>query len=185
MVTAPTISGVDPRDVMNTFAQYGFRKTSMEDIAKAVRLSRQSIYKKFGSKESCYTWALRTYTETLYRNVFELLEKGDGAPLQVLEEVLLHVVSDSLEISKTDHGAKLLEDALEIAAAQPENWPGAYVAKLGEFLLRQGLASTSERAQDLSYLVITAARGALVISQSKEDFVLEIRRLLLVIFVEE
>ncbi len=35
----------------------------MEEIARAVGLSRQSIYKKFGSKEACYTWALKTYME--------------------------------------------------------------------------------------------------------------------------
>ncbi len=42
------------KDLMLTFAQYGFKKTSMEDIGSAVGVTRQSIYKKFGSKEKCY-----------------------------------------------------------------------------------------------------------------------------------
>ncbi len=185
MIVSSTISGVDPRDIMNVVAQYGFRKTSMEEIARAVGLSRQSIYKKFGSKEACYTWALKTYMENLYRDVFSVMEKADGAPLEVLEKVLLYVVGDSLELSRTHHGAELLENALDVAAAQPENWPEAYLAKVGEFLLRQGLASSPERAQDLSYLLITAARGAMVVAQTKEDFAADIRRLLKAMFPED
>ena len=38
------------KDMLATFAQYGFKKTSMADIARAMGISRQSVYKKFDQK---------------------------------------------------------------------------------------------------------------------------------------
>ena len=75
------IPGIDPKGIMMAFAQYGFRKTSMEDIARASDLSRQSIYKKFGSKESCYEQVLLAYMAGVYTELFRILEEASGAPL--------------------------------------------------------------------------------------------------------
>ena len=36
------------------FLRYGYRKTSMDQIARAVGLSRQSLYSRFGNKESLF-----------------------------------------------------------------------------------------------------------------------------------
>ena len=49
------------RQVLRTFAVYGFKKTSMEDIAKAIGVSRQSVYKRFGNKKRCYAWVVDAY----------------------------------------------------------------------------------------------------------------------------
>ena len=178
MIIAAKITGVEPRDVIAAFAQYGFRKTSMEDIAKAVNLSRQSIYKKFGSKESCYTWALKTYMQTLYHNVFEILDKAEGAPKNVLEEVLISVVGDSVEIGHSQHGPELLEDALQAASADPENLPHRYEDKLSAYLLRQNLATSDAQAQDLAHVLVTATRGALIVAGSRDSYASDIRRIL-------
>ncbi|WP_331252143.1 TetR/AcrR family transcriptional regulator [Ruegeria lacuscaerulensis] len=173
---------MNPQDIMTAFAQYGFRKTSMEDIARAVGLSRQSIYKKFGSKDACYAWALRAYTEALYQHVFALLDQAENAPMAVVETALISVVGDSVELAESRHGSELLEDALAVASAQPENWPSLYAQKLGAFILRHDLAATPERAQDLAHILITATRGALVVASSREAFARDIRRILRGVF---
>ncbi len=178
MVTASAVARIDPKDVMMAFAQYGFRKTSMEDIARAVNLSRQSIYKKFESKNACYNWSLTTYMERLYQRVFEVLETVDGADMDILEKVFNLVVGDAVELAKTTHGAQLLEDSLQIAAAHEDNLMGSYVMKLGDFLLRRGLADSPERAQDLAHLLITSSRGALVVATSRQDFSEQMHRIL-------
>ncbi|MBO9410930.1 MULTISPECIES: TetR/AcrR family transcriptional regulator [unclassified Ruegeria] len=182
MVSAYTISGVNPRDVMTAFAQYGFRKTSMEDIARAVGLSRQSIYKKFGSKDACYSWSLVTYMQALYQNVFGILDEAKGDPIDVLATVLTSVVGDSVELAKTRHGAELLEDALKLSADQPENWPKVYVENLARFMSENGLAATPDRALDLAHLLVTSTRGALVVSTSRDEFSDDIHRILRTVF---
>ena len=182
MVTAARISGIEPLNVIAAFAQYGFRKTSMEDIAKSVNLSRQSIYKKFGSKEACYTWALRTYMTTLYQSVFALLDEASDDPLQVLEDVLVSIVGDSVELAKTQHGSELLEDALKAASEEDDNLPRRYEQKLSEYLLRQNLATGDARAVDLAHVLVTATRGALVAATSRESYVADIKRILQAMF---
>ncbi|WP_051927406.1 TetR/AcrR family transcriptional regulator [Ruegeria halocynthiae] len=178
MVTASTVSGIDPRDIISVFAQNGFCKTSMEDIAQAVGLSRQSIYKKFGSKEACYNWSLKTYMTNVYTRVFAILEEMDGPPQDILERVFDAVVGDGVDLAKTPHGVKLVEDSLEVAASQKENWPECYRIRLSEFLLRSGFASSPEQGQDIAHLLVTASRGALVVASSRQDFSEDMRRII-------
>src|SRR5271168_3306386 len=39
------------REAAPVFLRYGFRKTSMDDVARAVKLSRQGLYLHFSNKE--------------------------------------------------------------------------------------------------------------------------------------
>jgi TetR/AcrR family transcriptional regulator of autoinduction and epiphytic fitness len=42
-----------------TFVRYGFRKTSMEEVARAAHLSRQALYLHFATKEELFGAAVR------------------------------------------------------------------------------------------------------------------------------
>lgn len=55
--------GVDRRDVvltaaLETFVRYGYRKTSMDDIAIAARISRPGLYFLFSSKQELFAAAI-------------------------------------------------------------------------------------------------------------------------------
>jgi AcrR family transcriptional regulator len=169
--------GIDPRAVMLVFAQYGFRKTSMEDIARAANLSRQSIYKKFGSKEACYDAILRAYLANIYESVFTLFDTETEDPLHTLEQVFDTVSGDSLEFARTPHGTELMETALRAAASWPENWPQAYQDRLAGFLCRHGFAATEDRCADIAHVLITAARGALITAPTHQAFCDDMRRI--------
>ncbi|MGH3251856.1 MAG: TetR/AcrR family transcriptional regulator [Trebonia sp.] len=43
---------------LDTFARYGYRKTSMEDVARAAAISRPGLYLLFGSKAELFTAAV-------------------------------------------------------------------------------------------------------------------------------
>lgn len=61
------------------FVRYGFRKTSMADIARAAAISRASLYLAFSSKEELFrAGSMRAHTQTLH-NVAAVLEGGGGA----------------------------------------------------------------------------------------------------------
>jgi len=56
-------SGADRRDVvltaaLETFIRYGYRKTCMEDIARAARISRPGLYFLFASKQELFAAAI-------------------------------------------------------------------------------------------------------------------------------
>ena len=46
------------RAALAVFARYGFRKTSMEEVARAADLSRQGLYLLFGDKEALFRAAI-------------------------------------------------------------------------------------------------------------------------------
>jgi AcrR family transcriptional regulator len=43
---------------LDTFARYGYRKTSMEDVARSADISRPGLYLMFGSKQELFTAAV-------------------------------------------------------------------------------------------------------------------------------
>ncbi|MFK0292814.1 TetR/AcrR family transcriptional regulator [Streptomyces sp. NPDC090442] len=49
-----------------TFARFGYRKTSMEEVARAARISRPGLYFLFSSKEALFRAAV---TQTLERDI--------------------------------------------------------------------------------------------------------------------
>ncbi|HZZ88834.1 MAG TPA: helix-turn-helix domain-containing protein [Caulobacteraceae bacterium] len=49
---------------LGVFARFGFRKTSMEEVARAADISRQGLYLLFGDKEALFRAALARMMET-------------------------------------------------------------------------------------------------------------------------
>ncbi|MGW6058119.1 TetR/AcrR family transcriptional regulator [Streptomyces sp. NPDC055189] len=81
----PTADGADRRitvldSAMATFARFGYRKTSMEEVARAARISRPGLYFLFASKETLFRAAV---TRTLERDIaaVEHVLADTGRPL--------------------------------------------------------------------------------------------------------
>lgn len=72
-------SGTDRRDgvlsaALETFVRYGYRKTSMEDIAAAARISRPGLYFLFASKRELFTAAITRALEQDLHTVARALD---------------------------------------------------------------------------------------------------------------
>ncbi|MFK4547931.1 AcrR family transcriptional regulator [Streptomyces tendae] len=65
---------------MTTFARFGYRKTSMEEVARAAHISRPGLYFLFSSKEALFRAAV---TQTLDRDIaaVEQVLADTGRPL--------------------------------------------------------------------------------------------------------
>lgn len=59
-----------------TFTRYGFRKTSMEEVARAARLSRQGLYLHFSTKEALFRATVRHALETAFEAASARLRAG-------------------------------------------------------------------------------------------------------------
>lgn len=170
------IPGIDPQKIMMAFAQYGFRKTSMEDIARASDLSRQSIYKKFGSKEACYDQILLAYMSGVYTEVFAALDSdADPAPI-ILESVFTRIGEDAVAFTNTPHGPDVLEDALRAANKAPERWPGRFQHRLAAFFDKHGFSRSEAHAEDIAFVMVTASRGSLIHAQTVEGYCADMHR---------
>jgi AcrR family transcriptional regulator len=70
---------------LDTFARYGYRKTSMEDVARAADISRPGLYLLFGSKRELFTAAV---TQALDRSIAAVTEVLADTTRPVRERLL-------------------------------------------------------------------------------------------------
>jgi AcrR family transcriptional regulator len=70
---------------LDTFARYGYRKTSMEDVAHAAAISRPGLYLLFGSKRELFSAAV---TQALDRSLTAVAEVLADTTRPVRERLL-------------------------------------------------------------------------------------------------
>src|ERR1022692_4512803 len=58
---------------LDTFARYGYRKTSMEDVARSAAISRPGLYLLFGSKQELFSAAVTQALDRSLATVSEVL----------------------------------------------------------------------------------------------------------------
>ena len=61
---------------MTTFLRYGFRKTSMEEVAQAAQISRQGLYLHFPTKEELFSAAARHALDSSLVAASDALARG-------------------------------------------------------------------------------------------------------------
>ncbi len=101
------------------FSQYGFRKTSMEDIAKATGISRASLYTRFDNKEDIFRAACFAINEQTLNEAARLLKGSKGKPsLRVrVTQALLARYGPLLEIAHSPHGAEIYDENNRLCGA--------------------------------------------------------------------
>lgn len=157
------------KELLMTFAVYGFQKTSMQKLASSADLSRQSIYKKFGSKDRCYEWVIHTYLTNMYTQIFEILDSENLDPVQGLMKTFDVFIGNAVEVIANPHGSKVLDDTLKATHSSVEDWPLRFRTRLANYLTRNGLATT-ENALGIAYALISAGKGLLLEEASRESF---------------
>jgi len=66
----------------------GYEATSLEDLTKAMGLSRSSFYAAFGSKQELFIRALDHYSRNGLRNLKEVAQAAEGNPIDAMMEAL-------------------------------------------------------------------------------------------------
>jgi AcrR family transcriptional regulator len=112
------------------FAQYGFRRTSMEDIARAAGMSRPALYQHFRNKEAIARGLVVEYFTRAEHEMRQALFADDTLE-QVLDAGLVAKTGDGVELMlDSPHGLELLE--LSASVAQDELHDG--MARLRQVL---------------------------------------------------
>lgn len=92
------------------FALYGYRRTSMEEIARGTGLSRPSLYQHFGNKEEIF----RALSDRVHDQALAAAEAAlaSDAPLASrLEDALVAKVGRLLDVvADSPHGEEILDE---------------------------------------------------------------------------
>ncbi len=111
------------------FATYGYRKTSMDDIARKAGMSRPALYLHYKNKDDIYRSLVGVYYEMTALAVSEALN-DEGTVQDVLMAAFMAQGGEQMEAMLTSpHGSELL-DVTKTAAAEEVAQGEARLAKL-------------------------------------------------------
>lgn len=77
------------KEARKIFGKYGYKKTSLNDIAKKMRIGKSSLYYYFDSKETLYN-AVVLYEAIIYRNMVLSCIRENASPFDKLKSYILN-----------------------------------------------------------------------------------------------
>lgn len=175
---------------LEVFGRYGFRKTSMDEVARAADISRQGLYSYFANKEALFRAAVRQELDTALGDVDRCLnEAGVGLVPRVsgaLDAWLGRYVGSMLasDIGNLLHNPALqLGDIVDPASAAFDERLAAAIGTAMSQNDRKRLGVTPEEIAAALHLV---AQGAKYLStaraESREEFVARLTAAASVVF---
>jgi AcrR family transcriptional regulator len=151
---------------LDLFVRYGYRKTSIDDIARAAQVAKRTVYLHFDNKAAVFL-AILEYLGDQLRQRCLAAERTDGSATDRLTALLQAYFGMGFELfSKSEHMPELEQTFSKLARARIGDLNLEYESQLARFL--QSLERTGaigEPPQGLAveqivHLLMRAAEGA-------------------------
>jgi len=160
----------------DVFSNYGFRRTAMNDIAKAAGMSRPALYLLFDNKENLFR-ELAAYRQNLAIDEAEAVLSG-SAPFQdrFVNALLAYEKSFYQPVAQSPHGAELIDVSQSIAADLMKKGRERLISSLTDALEtavsagQADLARAQVTARVFCELFISAMAGLKSTVASKQEF---------------
>jgi AcrR family transcriptional regulator len=121
----------------STFVSYGFKRTTMDDIARAVGLSRPALYIHFRNKPDIFRGLMLAMMEEMRVRVAFCLEQDLPLTERIALALQEGIVVPHRQILETAHGAELFDTSYEFAADLFLDWMKAVEAEIALALERE------------------------------------------------
>ncbi|HWW56615.1 MAG TPA: TetR/AcrR family transcriptional regulator [Sphingopyxis sp.] len=149
---------LDP--IVATFARYGVRKASMEDVARALGVSRQALYNRHGSKRALVDWATRSLIDSSLVAALASIDQPARTLVERLTGALDAWAGRHMEaLHASPHGSEIVamlhpEPSEAVRAAERR-----LVAAMAEAIRFSGPGSAVSRAGSMAQALCWTARG--------------------------
>jgi AcrR family transcriptional regulator len=164
--SSPTTEAILDAAVVE-FEQHGFRRVALDDVARRAKLSRTTIYRRFGNKDELIAAVIERENVTLFADIAnELKQAGpqsnyyvEAFTLAILKfrrhRVLDRMIRDEpalvLELADRHHGAAIVR----MAEALRVIFPAGFAERIGERAVNE-LADTILRYAAMVLLLPSA-----------------------------
>jgi AcrR family transcriptional regulator len=151
---------------LQLFTQYGYRKTSIDDIAEAAQVAKRTVYLNFENKAAVFL-AILEYLADQVRQRCAAAEAADGTAVDRLTGLLDAYFGMGFELfSKSAHMPELAETFSNLAQSNIRDLNMEYEKWLARFL--RSLEKTREiggppqglSVEKIVYILLRAAEGA-------------------------
>ncbi|TLP45638.1 MULTISPECIES: TetR/AcrR family transcriptional regulator [Cohaesibacter] len=171
--------------VMMVFCQYGFRKASMEDIAKAAGVSRQSIYKKFGSKEKVFEWVIEATMQAALTGALQALSHADNPLAQRMADAFDQWIGSFVSIlHSTQHGGEILDRAIDTVSQCGSSHDESFYRALEDLMLEADLVRDRKAAADKAFVLGMASKGVMLKTETGDAFRLDMERIIKTVLID-
>ncbi|MCE8526074.1 TetR/AcrR family transcriptional regulator [Ruegeria pomeroyi] len=143
------------------FAAYGFRKTSMDDIARGARMSRPAVYLYFKNKEAIFRAVVQYCYDLTAKAVAAALGAGGAVP-EVLERAFAAHGQTVMALLDSPHGVELLDAGSSTAPDIVEAGEAGLCALYADWLSREATAGRvmlSGPAPEVAATIAAALKG--------------------------
>jgi AcrR family transcriptional regulator len=159
---------------VGVFARYGFRKTSMEEVARAAGVSRQGLYLQFTNKEELFRKALEhSLSSQLNAALAALSVRGDSLECRII--AACDAWSGRFVGSLGADAADLMCASTALAGSTLTHYESEFEAALTRAIADSPLhvfcATAGMAPADLARTLHATARGLKQRSASREEFV--------------
>src|SRR3984957_19763945 len=151
---------------LRLFTQYGYRKTSIDDIARAAQVAKRTVYLHFENKAAVFL-AILEYIGDQVRQRCAAAESAGGTQVDRLTHLLDAYFGMGFELSrKSEHMPELEEAFSKLARARIGDMNTEYEGRIARFL--RSLQQTREiggppqglTVEQIVHIVVRAAEGA-------------------------
>lgn len=119
---------------LQLFTQYGYRKTSIDDIARAAQVAKRTVYLHFENKAAVFL-AILEYLGDHVRQRCAAAERAGGTPVDRLTGLLDAYFGLAFELfSKSEHMPELEEAFSKLAQSRIGDLKTEYQERLARFL---------------------------------------------------
>jgi len=133
---------------VRVFLRYGFKKTSMDDLARAADLSRQGLYLHFQTKEALFKAAVGRLLETMGQATRAALDRDDLDLRERIVGAFVAIHGHSVGQPGEEHAAELLETATRLVGPV-DQLEHRFLDEIAQ-LLRSGGAAVAWKAVSVS-----------------------------------
>ena len=151
---------------LELFTRYGYRKTSIDDIARAAQVAKRTVYLHFENKAAVFL-AILAYLGDQVRQRCAAAESADGTPVERLTGLLDAYFGMAFELfSKSEHMPELEETFSTLARSRIGDLNTEYEERLARFL--RSLEKTGEiggppkglTVEQIVHILVRTAEGA-------------------------
>jgi len=120
--STPDKRGIILSAAFDVFINYGFRKTSMDDIARAAGMSRPALYQVFRNKTEIFRAASLSILENIGNEARSAFAGDKPFAERLYDSLDRSILSLHRKIDATPHGAELMGVNEEVAGDIEEKW---------------------------------------------------------------
>jgi AcrR family transcriptional regulator len=146
-----------------TFLRYGFKKTSMDDVARAAGVSRQGLYLYFETKDVLFREALQYLVSHMISTARSVAEDGNLSLRDRLLGVFEAVHGSAFQSASPAHAFELLQSAQSADGALIVQLDRDLMGIVAALLAEAGAANRWKRAgvtvAELSEQLLMSAKG--------------------------